>query len=82
MVTHNVKDFPQHLLPAGIDVLSPQRFAADTVALNPAQALVAVTAIADRSGRRGCPRSGAEIMDRLETVYRMTAAAALLRQLT
>ncbi|GAA4036815.1 hypothetical protein GCM10022247_73320 [Allokutzneria multivorans] len=82
IITHNTKDFPPHLLPDGIDVLAPQRFAADTVALNPAQALTAVMAIASRSGRSGSPHGVPEILHRLETVYEMTEATALLRPLT
>ncbi|WP_086819091.1 PIN domain-containing protein [Allokutzneria sp. NRRL B-24872] len=81
IVTHNTKDFPPHLLPDGIDVLAPKRFAADTVALNPAQALTAVRAIAARSGRTGRPREIPEILNRLEVLYEMTEAAALLRPL-
>jgi hypothetical protein len=82
IVTHNTKDFPEGALPLGVQVLSPQQFADDTVALNPARALAAIEAIANRPGPSGSRRSGPEILDRLHKVYGMRNTAELLRPLT
>lgn len=53
IVTHNTKDFPASKLPAGVEVISPREFAANTVAVDPFRARAAIVAIAARSGRRG-----------------------------
>ncbi|WNV90377.1 PIN domain-containing protein [Umezawaea sp. Da 62-37] len=81
IVTHNVKDFPEALVPKGIQVLLPSQFAADTVALSPTVALIAVEAIASRSGRFGSSRSVPEILDTIDERYGMTQAVALIRPL-
>jgi hypothetical protein len=81
IVTHNVKDFPEALVPKGIQVLLPSQFAADTVALSPTVALTAVEAIANRSGRFGSSRSVPEILDTIDERYGMTQAVELIRPL-
>jgi len=53
IVTCNERDFPLARLPAGIQVIPPQEFAANTVALDPVQARSAIVAIVGRSGNRG-----------------------------
>lgn len=81
IITHNTKDFPRTLLPNGIQVLRPPEFAADTVALNPAAALAAVEAIANRSGQRGPSRTIQDVLNTIDTRYSMTQAANLIRDL-
>lgn len=80
IITHNKKDFPQVTLPAGIQVLSPQEFAANTVALDPIRAQAAITAIIERSGRRGPHVTEAEILEVLVTRYGMDRAVELIRE--
>jgi len=53
IITHNRHDFPTALFPAGIQLLPPQEFAANTVALDPIRARAAINAIVERSGNRG-----------------------------
>jgi predicted nucleic acid-binding protein len=53
IVTYNERDFPPARLPAGIQVLAPQEFAANTVALDPIRARAAIGAIVERSGNPG-----------------------------
>ncbi len=53
IVTDNMKHFPQPELPTGIEAISPAEFAANTVAVDPIRARVAVASIATRSGRKG-----------------------------
>lgn len=70
IVTHNVRDFPTARIPDGIDILSPARFAADMVALNPPLALRALQEISARSGRAGLPvRSVADLKSSLVAQY-------------
>lgn len=80
IITHNKKDFPQVTLPVGIQVLSPQEFAANTVALDPIRAQAAITAIVERSGRRGPHLTKAEILEVLVTRYGMDRAVELIRE--
>lgn len=79
IVTSNLKDFPQHLLPNGLTAQSPQEFARDTVDISPQRALAAVDAIAARSGSQGPVRSRAEVLETLAERYRMHDAVTLLR---
>lgn len=80
IVTHNVKDFPQGKLPEGIQVLQPHEFAANTVSLDPIRARGAVTAIAERSGRKGVRLTEDDVLDVLVLRYSMTQAVELIRQ--
>jgi hypothetical protein len=79
IVTHNLKDFPRDRLPAGIDALPPQEFAANTVALDPLRGRTAVAAIALRSGRQGPSLTENDVLGRLAGRYGMTDAVELLR---
>lgn len=79
IVTHNLRDFPTDRLPPQVEVQSPQVFAHHTVSLNPAVALRAIQDIADRSGKKGPPRTVDDILTVLEERYTMTDAAAELR---
>lgn len=79
IVTDNIKDFPVRRLPTGLEVLRPAAFAENTVALDPVRAQAAVTAIAERSGRRGSSRTVDEILGTLVERYHFDAAVALIR---
>jgi len=80
IVTDNRKDFPANLLPYGIEVLSPQEFARDTVSLNPYIALRAIRAIATRSGRHEPALSEDALLNILENRYQLTDAVSLLNE--
>ncbi|GAA4047575.1 hypothetical protein GCM10023063_38670 [Arthrobacter methylotrophus] len=79
IITENVKDLPADKIPEGIAVISPQAFAYQTVALDPARALSAVTAISSRSGRNGPVISIDSILDILTSRYGMDEAVEILR---
>jgi hypothetical protein len=79
IVTHNVRDFPSRCLPHGIAVLSPARFAADTVAVNPSAAARGLEQIAARSGRDGRPpRTVGALKDVLVARYGLGEAVDLM----
>lgn len=80
IVTHNLKDFPQQLLPIGLEAVAPAEFAANTVAIDPGRALIAISAIAGRSGRNGPRRTPDQIMDVLVARYGMTDAVESIRR--
>lgn len=80
IVTHNVKDFPSSKIPAGMDIVSPAEFAANTVSLDPLRALDGINAIAGRSGRKGPVLTVDDVLDGLLRNYEMTLAVALIRQ--
>jgi PIN domain len=80
IITHNLRDFPAHRLPSGLEVIEPKVFAANTVALSPTRARTAVEAIADRSGVSGPPMTVSGILDELTSRYQMIRAADLIRQ--
>jgi len=77
IVTANHKDFPATLIPEGIDITSPQRFALDTVSVHPGAAWVALNKIVARYDNP--PTTADEILDILEARYKMTEAVTLLR---
>ncbi|MGL5864703.1 MAG: hypothetical protein ACRCYX_02360 [Dermatophilaceae bacterium] len=77
IITHNLRDFPAHLLPKGLEVLPPTEFACYTVELDPARALRAVEKISQR--RREPPLPPADILENLSNRYGMTAAVEILR---
>ncbi|WP_432981615.1 PIN domain-containing protein [Dactylosporangium sp. CA-233914] len=79
VVTANVKDFPASRLPLGIEVLPPSEFAANTVALDPVRAANALSAIAQRSGKRGPERTVDQVLDALVSRYHMDQVAAIFR---
>lgn len=79
IVTLNFTDFPSAKVPDGIDILSPARFAADTVVLNPPAALRALMEISDRSGRAGRPgRSVLELKQTLRVRYGLDEAVSAI----
>lgn len=78
IVTENLKDFPTSCLPSGIDVVCAKEFAFTTVSINPPAALVAITEIAERSGRHGPIRTVSEIMDVLKKRYNLTDSISLI----
>ncbi|MEO7148199.1 MAG: PIN domain-containing protein [Terrimesophilobacter sp.] len=80
IVTDNRKDFPADNLPYGIEVLSPQDFARDTVSLNPYTALKAIRAITARSGRHGLALSEGALLNILQNRYHLTDAVSLLNE--
>jgi hypothetical protein len=73
IVTTNLKDFPAHLMPTGLQVLSAADFAANTVSLDPHLGLRA------RSGNKGPARSVAELLVVLVERYGLTDAVDVLR---
>ena len=77
IVTANHKDFPVVLIPNGINITSPQRFALDTVSVHPGAAWVAINQIVARF--RNPPMTADQILDALEERYKMVEAVALLR---
>lgn len=60
IVTENLKDLPDHLLPAGIRALGPQDFLHDMVCADPHQAARALSAMTFR--RRNPPQSASDIL--------------------
>lgn len=82
IVTSNIRDFPSEKVPAGIQILQPAEFAANTVAVDPVRAHAAVTAIAGRSGRKGPPLTTGDVLRILSDRYDMTRVVELLTQVT
>lgn len=77
IVTSNVKDFPPQQIPKSPMVISPARFAADTVSVSPDVAHQAVIAMSSRFVR---PSSTVdEILDHLSARYAMIEAVELIR---
>lgn len=79
LVTSNVKDLPRDKVPFAIEVLRPEEFAANTVALRLGAAHRAVAALAARSGRQGRSRTVAEVLDALVHRYGMDEAVGYPR---
>jgi hypothetical protein len=79
IVTHNTRDFPTAKLPTGIEVISPPEFAANTIAVDPVRGGLAVTAIANRSGRGGPLLSEDQILTALIDRYDMDRAVGIIR---
>jgi predicted nucleic acid-binding protein len=77
IVTSNLKDFPPQQIPKSLTVISPEQFAADTVAVSPDIARHAVIAMATRFIRP--PSTVDEILDRLAARYAMIEAVELIR---
>lgn len=78
IVTENHKDFPEALIPNGINITSPQRFALDTVSVHPAAAWVAINRMGERF--RNPVMTSDQILDVLAECYGMGEAVALLRE--
>ena len=79
IVTVNLKDFPPNKMPAGLEVMEPDDFAANTVALDPSRAAKAIRQIARRSGTKGPAVSPAELLDLLAQRYGFHIAVELIR---
>jgi predicted nucleic acid-binding protein len=76
IVTDNLKHFPEDKIPPGIQIVSPSEFAANTVAVSPARALRAVTAITARFDKP--PMSVDEFLSILRERYGMDEAVDLI----
>ena len=81
IVTDNFKDFPEAKIPFGIQIVSPQDFAYETVGMRPDLGLAAVLAMSQRTGRNFSVHSPKEILDTLDKLYKMDATTALIRDL-
>ena len=79
IVTQNLKDFPRGLVPAGIELQAPDKFAHNAASLNPSAALRAIDVIAARSGRHGPKLAPKDVLDILESRYGFVDAVAILR---
>lgn len=80
IITHNIKDLPRNKMPVGVQVLTPQEFAANTVSLDPIRAMAAIAALVARSGRSGPVRSEEEVLKTLADRYGMTSAVEIIRE--
>jgi len=80
IVTSNLKDFPKKTVPPQIQVLPPDEFAENTVAVNPILARAAVGSMLRRLGRKGRSFSEKDLLDLLVLRYGMTGAVDLIRQ--
>lgn len=76
IVTSNLKDFPPDLLPAGIAVLPPAQFAADTVDIDPVRGAQALIDISRRHIKT--PHTPTELLDMLASRCNMREVADLL----
>ena len=77
IVTDNLRDFPTAKIPPHIKVLSPAKFAADTVSVSPDLARRALQAMASRFSTPALTTD--EILARLVERYRMGEAVELIR---
>ncbi|HEV6952680.1 MAG TPA: PIN domain-containing protein [Promicromonospora sp.] len=79
IVSDNVKDLPEKLLPDGLAVVRAARCAADTVSVSPETAVRALTKISARysSPRRTVP----DLLDLLDERYEMHDATEMIREL-
>jgi hypothetical protein len=76
IVTENLKHFPPDKVPSGIQVIPPNEFAANTVAVAPHRALEAVLSM--RSRLKVPPMSVDELLSVLRTRYGMDEAVDLI----
>lgn len=79
IVTDNLRHFPTTKVSAPIDVQNAREFAANAVSVDPERATRALTTIARR--HRNPRHTTAELLDMLETRYRMSEVAELVRPL-
>lgn len=79
IVTDNTKDFPDALMPAGLEIQSARDFAADTISVDPARAVRALHEIARR--HRTPRHSPEQLLDLLVKRYGMDEVAHVLRPL-
>lgn len=81
IITSNLRHFPQERMPVSIEVMPPQTFALHNVTLDPGRARRALDGIVARSGTHGRPRrTPTEVLDVLESRYRMQEAVSYLRR--
>ncbi|MGH3502762.1 MAG: PIN domain-containing protein [Nocardioidaceae bacterium] len=78
IVTENVKDMPRSLVPDHIDIQTPQKFAANTITVDPLRAMTAVRNMVDRYQHP--PMSFDELLDLLTARYGMNEAAKVLKE--
>lgn len=81
IVTDNLRDFPEEKVPAGIQIVSPQEFAYETVAMRPDIGLAAVQAMAARSGRNHPSLGALEILSALDKLYGLNDTTHIIRGL-
>lgn len=79
IVTDNVRDLQQDLMPEGITVISPADFAYETVSLRPLAAVETITRMADRSGRNYARMTPHDILEALEQKYRLGESTRFIR---
>lgn len=78
IVTENLKDFPESLLPVPIRAIPARDFAYDTVRAHLTQSCRAVIAMSNRSGRRGPKRTATDVLNILDQRYAMSKTVELL----
>lgn len=79
IVTDNLRDFPEKLMPSGIQIASPQEFAYETVAMRPDLGLMAVQAMSRRSGRNHPRETPLEILATLDKFYGLNDTTHIIR---
>lgn len=77
IVTEDLRHFRSPAVPSHIHVLCAAEFASDTVSVDPARALRAVTAVSTRFRRP--PRPVDELLDWLQHTYGWTEAVEMMR---
>jgi PIN domain len=77
VVTSNLKDFPPQQITKSLNVVSPARFAADTVSVSPDAARQALVAMSSRFTRPSYTVD--EILGHLSARYEMVEAVELIR---
>lgn len=81
IVTDNLRDFPEKMIPSGIQIVSPQEFAYETVTMRPDLALAAVQAMSLRSGRNHPRLDALEILGTLDKLYGLNDTTHIIRGL-
>lgn len=81
IVTNNLKDFPMVKIPPGIQIVTPQDFAFETVGIRPDLGAAAVLAMAQRTGHSYEAHSPEEILSTLDKLYQMQSTTELIRHL-
>lgn len=79
IVTENMRDFPLDNIPEGLQIIGAVDFAHETVSMRPDLGAAAVTAWAQRSGRKYAAMSEADFLDELDRRYELNAATAIVR---
>ncbi len=79
IVTANLRHFPGSLMPRHLQVLPPAEFAHNTVSVDPVAALRAVHEVATRRQQSDDPLTPELVLERLERIYDLGKAVAVLR---